>query len=139
MINTTIHPYQRPLSDVVLWMIVTIGFYRLYWFYKNWAQIYPDNQVEVTPWFRTLMLIVPFVGLILIWTQFRSIRKFCKTKHVPTFEWPGLLVLIPFLITGTLLFLGMPSAFVWIASIFMDLCVMLRVQLTLNDYWGHAV
>lgn len=130
MDKTTAYSNKQPIWQLVLLIFCTFGLYEIYWFYRNWKQLYPPNQKEVTPWLRTLGLFVPFVNIVLIWFQFIDIRDFSKQKGITSFNYPGWFSII-FVITH-----GIANYF-WLPLLGFPLPALLLIipQITINRYW----
>jgi len=128
----------QPLWQLFLLSYATCGFYDLYWFYRNWAQLYPHNRISINPFLRTLGICIPIVGTLLIWFQLDDIQKFACQRGIDAFGSPGWLTII-YLIGCGLVWTPPfePGYFIFLIML-IPTVVLLIVQKSLNRYWEKA-
>lgn len=111
----------QPPLHLFLLGVTSFGIYQLYWLYRNWKQFKEHKGLDIRPGWRTAAFIVPIYGWVLVYWQFRDIRKDAVKAGVePTYS-AGWMFLAWFFLNGLTSILG-----VWALT---------RVQKTLNAYW----
>lgn len=58
---------KSSLAKQVLFTIVTFGLYSLWWVFQTNKQLSQGTDAEFDPFVRTLLSIVPLLGLIFVW------------------------------------------------------------------------
>lgn len=103
-------------------LVVTYGIYFLYWFERNWQLIRQERQSNISPFWRTVGLFIPFLNFYLIYEQFKEIKKLAEENGIKDTFSPGW-SLVGFIVIN-LLSLGFLSPF-----------VLNRIQSSFNAYW----
>ncbi|MEG5059222.1 hypothetical protein QUB60_14575 [Microcoleus sp. A2-C5] len=67
-----------PVSRFKLFVmsIVTLGFYQLFWFYKNWQLLKAEDESNISPFWRTVfggLFCYPLLAQIKKWAKSRSV------------------------------------------------------------------
>jgi hypothetical protein len=141
---------QAPWRLFLLY-VLSFGLYHFYWFYRNWKHLKIQHNLKIRPGWRTLVLFIPIVDIILMSTQFRDIRDFLKKAGLASYS-----VLTLGLITFGYISFKYISLFVFLyeraffestyprTTIF-DLIqfilyvsaafLLVKVQISLNKYW----
>ena len=137
---------QAPWRVVVL-SIVTLGFYNLYWFYRNWEQLKKYKNLDISPGWRTVGLFIPIYNIVIIYKQFRDIRNFAIAAECKAFSSPGYLTFAYVVSYGLV---SLVTRYGWgltdptkiisvtVLYVFISLSAALLlalVQKTLNAYW----
>ena len=65
------------LPKLVLLAICTFGFYKFYWFYKNWKLIKAHENSDIYPFWRT------FFGILFCYQCFEQIRDAGVSREIP--------------------------------------------------------
>jgi hypothetical protein len=120
-----------PVWHFILLSIITLGFYEICWFYRNWKHLKIHKNLDISPGWRTIGLFVPIYGIILVYRQLRNIRDFSQGAGVDTTYSPGWIFLGWFVITGLC---QLPDPF-WFLSL-LSVCPLAVVQAVLNSYWA---
>jgi hypothetical protein len=63
--KTKITFFVRPPKTLLLLLIVSLGFYGFYWFYKNWQAVAAATENKISPFWRTVL------GLFYTWPLFK--------------------------------------------------------------------
>jgi len=123
----------QPAWHLVVLCIVTFGIYELYWFYRNWADLY---RPAVTAWWRTIGLGVPILNIILIYRQFRYIRDFAEEAGCDKSFSPAIMT-FAYIFLGLFTLLPEISGFSEIFGFLAYLTVwpLARVQSVINAYY----
>lgn len=136
-INPELPEYAgRPPSDIqpvwhfVLLSAATLGVYEIYWFYRNWKQLKAYKNLDISPAFRAIGLLVPVYGQVLAYEQLRDIRNFTEEVVVGKLYSPGL-TLFGWLALTVLWALPHPLWFLGLLSVW----PLASVQGALNSYW----
>lgn len=58
---------HRSLGMQVVFMIITLGFYAIYWFYVTHKQLTAGTDSDFSPGLRTIGLFIPIYNLIVMW------------------------------------------------------------------------
>ncbi len=146
----------QPISHLVLLSVLTLNFYQVYWFYRNWKQLKNHHNLGISPNLRTtgifilyseLYLSAPFaetgsgsaflililglliVGLTLVYQQFRDIRDYAKKSPSGKFTSPVLLTAVYFMLNRLPM---IPSLLILGLLSVWPLAI---VQGILNGYW----
>ncbi|MBN1502268.1 hypothetical protein JW930_01885 [Candidatus Woesearchaeota archaeon] len=69
-----------PIKKLVIYSIATLGFYNLYWYYKNW-QLLKKAGDDIRPVWRTFGLLVPIVSYWFIYDQIKRILRIAQEKR----------------------------------------------------------
>ena len=135
--ETNQYAYARPLLHVLVLFLATLGLYIFIWFYKNWKQIKKHNTyARISPFWRTVGLIVPVYNLILIYEQFDYINRMARMVKITKTHSPGwcfIMILAFGFISGYVgrRLIGVDLSFVELLNVI----PMILVQRTLNSYW----
>ena len=78
---------EGSLGLQVVLFIVTLGFYGLYWYYSTNAQLAAGTDAEFSPLVRTLLSLIPILGLYWGW-------QFCNDAEAVTDQSGGLLFVL---------------------------------------------
>jgi len=111
-----------PIKKFTTMLVVTYGIYFLYWFEKNWQLIKRERQSDISPFWRTIGLFIPFLNFFLIYRQFEEIKNLAKENGINnTFSasWS----LIGYILLN-IFSLG-----------FLSPLILNRIQTTFNNYW----
>jgi len=65
----------QPIWNLILLSILSFGIYEIYWFYRNWKHLKVHKNLNINPGWRTVGLLVPIYGIILIYRQFKDIDE----------------------------------------------------------------
>lgn len=58
---------KASLGKQVLFFVVTLGLYGIYWYYSTNKQLSEGTDAEFNPTTRTILSIIPVVGLLFWW------------------------------------------------------------------------
>ncbi|MFH1389762.1 MAG: hypothetical protein ABIH56_03455, partial [Candidatus Margulisiibacteriota bacterium] len=116
----------QPIWQLILLTLFTLGFYQIYWFYRNWKQLKEQNNLIISPGWRTAGLFVPILGLLLIYDQFKMIKEAATKAKIKKIFSPGWM-------TFLFVVLSYSSQATWIFPL--GCIVLVFIQLTLNAYW----
>lgn len=136
-VSTERRPPTRHFSNAQpIWKLVTLGIltfslYEFYWFYRNWSQLRDLGRSRVSPWSRTLALLIPVYGEVLIYRQIRDIKDAAIATGCRSFSSPGA-ILAAYLAINSLLKLPDPY---WLLSS-LSIVPLAVVQSTLNRFWA---
>jgi hypothetical protein len=115
-----LHP-MSPQKLVVL-SLCTLGFYQLFWFYRNWRLVRDEGGEQVAPWIRTLF--APLTAFSL----FDDVESLARRSRVPI-HWSPIPLGIAYFLLSSAWRLPDPYSLVWLSS-----CVPLAwVQLGINE------
>ncbi len=124
-------PYSpaQPTKHLVLLAIFTLGLYELYWFWRNWRDLRDHFSLDLSPGWRTLGLLLPFVNLFMIYHQLRLVAEVAERRGVAPAYSP---------MTMTVLFVGLTLVgnvtLLWPVSL-LNVLALVPVQETLNRVW----
>jgi len=121
---------QLPKHFVLL-TIVTLGLYQVYWFYRNWRDLRDDAGKEVSPGWRTLGLMIPFVNFVMVYQQLSLIRDVAAETGEEEPYGPGLVTVVIVALT----FIA-NLTMTWTISL-LTVIPLIPVQMTLNRIWEH--
>ena len=88
-----IYSHFIPLWKIILFTIITLGTYNYYWYYRNWRNLREVSGTDIKPGLRTLGLLVPILGWILIYNQYKDIRNLVYNETGNSFSAGGMLAL----------------------------------------------
>ncbi len=90
-IQATAHQYSYAQAtwQLIFLSILTFGIYETYWFYRNWKHFKIHKNLDISPGWRTVGLLVPIYNISLIYRQFRDIRDFATEMGCKTYSSPG--------------------------------------------------
>jgi hypothetical protein len=111
-----------PIKKFTIMLVITYGVYFLYWFERNWRLIKQERQSNISPFWRTIGLFVPFLNFYLIYEQFKEIKKLAEENGIKDTYSPGW-SMVGYVVVN-LFSLGFLSPF-----------VLNRIQSTFNKYW----
>ncbi len=111
-----------PIKKFTIMLVVTYGIYFLYWFERNWQLIKQERQSNISPFWRTVGLFIPFLNFYLIYQQFKEIKNLAEENEIKDTYSPGL-SLVGYIVVNLFSF-GFLSPF-----------VLNRIQTTFNNYW----
>lgn len=131
--------FKQPIRNLVLLYVFTLGIYWIYWFYRNWKHMKIYKNLDISPGWRTVGLIIPIYNIVIIYEQFKNIRDFareagCETYSSPGWMTAGLLVLFGLSFQLTWKLPDPYSLLTWILDL-LALWILIIVQRTLNGYW----
>jgi hypothetical protein len=106
--NGKLRSYYQPGWKLILLSVFTLNFYQIYWFFRNWKFMKLHMKLKVHPIIRTLSLLVPILGFISIFYQFKSINIFAQKENIPKSFYPLVIIVIwgIFLIEGLIFFIA---------------------------------
>lgn len=106
-----------PIRRLYLLMIVTLGLYSIYWFYKNSSYLRDEFGKDISVGLRTLAFaIIPVVNIILFYELLNDMKELIEEKRIETYS-SGL---------NTLIWLFIPFLGTW---------VYINIQESFNDFW----
>lgn len=111
-----------PIKKFTTMLVITYGIYFLYWFERNWQLIKQERNSDISPFWRTVGLFIPFLNFYLIYKQFEEIKKLAEENGIKDTYSPGW-SLIGYVVVN-LFSLGFLSPF-----------ILNRIQTTFNNYW----
>lgn len=120
----------QPVWHLVILSIATFGLYEVYWFYRNWKQFKLHKNLDISPGWRTVGLLVPIYGLVLAYEQLRDIKDFTRAAGINKTYSPGW-TLFTWLMLGALGLLPNPLSLLSPLSVL----PLTTVQNVLNSYW----
>jgi len=127
------YSYIHPTWRFVLLWLSTLGYYQIYWFYRNWKQLKEHRNLDWSPLWRTFFLFVPLANVIVILQAFQDISYFARDAGVVKNYSPSV-IFFSFLILNVFNFL--PEYYQWLSWIGLLAVVPLAVvQNTLNAFW----
>ncbi|MEG4104782.1 hypothetical protein [Microcoleus sp. S13_C5] len=76
--NENSQPIFFPVSRLKLFVmsIVTLGFYQVFWFYKNWQLLKAEDESNISPFWRTVF------GALYCYPLLAQIKKWAKSRSV---------------------------------------------------------
>lgn len=74
----------QPYWKLFLLNFFTLGLFSIYWFYRNWKDFKEDLGWILNPTWRTVGLLVPWLGIYFVYQQFRDIKKLAELEGVKT-------------------------------------------------------
>jgi hypothetical protein len=66
--------FSVSIKRFVFLSIITMGFYELYWFYRNWEVIRDQENRKISPFWRTIF------SVFFVYALFSSLLKFAESK-----------------------------------------------------------
>lgn len=118
------------IRKLAIFSILSFGLYYFYWFYRNWAQINIIKKKNYRPLLRTLGLLVPFLNLYLVYSQFEEIKEISiKIDYKLSFS-PMLLAFVYMVLLSLWKF---PDYYSYLGVV--SFLPLIPVQRGLNAYW----
>lgn len=114
---------------LVLMSIATLGFYQLYWFYKNWMLIKKRSNQNLLPFWRT------FFSPLWAFSCFKHIKLAAEETSIPAPPSIGLLALVYFVLNA-MSQLPDPYWLISILSFFAPIVPVNTVALAINQKIG---
>lgn len=120
---------------ILLFSFLTFGLYQFYWFYRNWKHLKTYKKLNISPVWRTVGLLVPFYGIVLVYEQFRDIRDIAQQVGYKKLS-------LGWLLTGYLVSNALSFILSGLSTIFVLLCIMaisailMAFQKALNHLWA---
>ncbi len=105
-----------PIRRLYLLMILTFGLYGIYWFYKTSSYLKDDLGKDTSVGFRTFLLFIPIVNIIVFYELIEDMKKFIEEKGIESYS-SGL---------NTLLWAFVPILGLW---------VYINIQESINEFW----
>lgn len=137
------------IGKFVVLSVVTGTLYHIYWFYRNWKHIKEYTKSSIRPTSRTVASVFPLLDIIMFCLQFKTIHGIAKKGGTHSF--PLVWVCIGYTVFQLIGWTLFVSAFALIdpqisfALFFIDVLiaifitlVLVPVQMSLNDLWGHT-
>lgn len=132
-------PIFMPIGRFITLSIITLGVYQIFWFYRNWKILKSYHDRYVQPGKLTLMMLIPFYGIYLVYKQLSGIHEM-TVQRVRAF--PVIPVLVGWILLGSLPAAVRPDAglllsSLWLGSVFL----LMPVQWSLNRFArssGHS-
>jgi hypothetical protein len=117
--NEYIAEYSKilPMRRFFLLMLFTGNLYAFYWIYKTNCYLRDDLGKDVSPGFRTFLLIIPLLNIISFYQTIEDMNDFIKSKSIETYS-SGLSTLV----------------WIFLRSI-TGIWVYVNVQESINDFW----
>ncbi|MBT9544525.1 MAG: DUF4234 domain-containing protein [Candidatus Sericytochromatia bacterium] len=135
--------YGKTLQKVILLNYLTFGLYSFYWFYRNWKDF--RGKIWLTdgppPWLFTLGLLVPFLGIYLLYRQFSQINEYIPPEAAaPRTVAPLLLSLLWFSqapLNRMSARMDWPEPIATLFILVLSTFVLASFQRNLNAYWQY--
>ncbi|MDR2967300.1 MAG: hypothetical protein LBU74_05075 [Methanobacteriaceae archaeon] len=106
-----------PMRRFYLLMILTMGLYSIYWFYKNSSYLRDEFGKDISVGLRTLAFaIIPIANIIVFYELLNEMERIIKKKGIETYS-SGLNILI------------------WLFVPFVGMWVYINIQESFNDFW----
>jgi hypothetical protein len=139
--STPIYSNAIPLWKLIVFNIITLGFYSYYWYYRNWRYIRELEGIDIKPGLRTLGLFVPILGWILIYRQYKYINEYVQNTLGRHFSPGGMLAIhIVFNVIARAISAANPdiggTLYLFILPIYF--IPMAIVQYNFNLYWAEV-
>jgi ACR3 family arsenite efflux pump ArsB len=82
---------QRSFGKMVLFFIITFGFYGLYWLYSVFNQYAEGLDMDINPTIWTIGLFIPIYNILVLW-------KFCNASEAVVDDQSGVVLFILYLV-----------------------------------------
>jgi hypothetical protein len=115
--SATIFSKVLPIRRLFLLTVLTGGLYFYYWFYKNNCFLRDDLGKDVSPFLRTILLLVPIVNFVIIYELLSHMNEYIEAEGIESYS-PGL---------NTLIWIFLP--------IIGRLWLLINVQESINELW----
>ncbi len=129
----------QPYWKLFILNFFTLGLFSIYWFYRNWRDFKEDIGWSLNPTWRTVGLLVPWLGIYFIYQQFRDIKELAKREGVKTHLSPVVNAICYYSLMA-ILSLSRPSTlaqFIFSAVVVLLIGgVLVPPQITLNAIWS---
>jgi hypothetical protein len=137
----------QQIWQLILLSFLSFGLYAIYWFYRTWRQLKESKDLDISPGWRTLGLLVPILNFVLIYELFRDIKKYAQDLGCKAHSSPGWIVLGYCILNAASFKIlsiadkladpGQRLIIFLISEVFSLLAILLivKVQTTLNAYW----
>lgn len=126
----------KQLWHIGIYYILTFGYYRSFWLYKNWSTFYLDNGVIFNSKIRSILSIIPAFYMYYVWGQINFIGDICTKNGISTFPYRRTIgtafIFILLIIFAIKTLLWQPFLLLYFI---VDLSMILFVQFNLNKYW----
>jgi hypothetical protein len=124
-------PIFMPIGRLIALSIITFCVYQIFWFHRNWKilKYYHDRWLQ--PGKLTLMMLIPFYGIYLVYRQLNGIREMTAQRAMAFPVIPvliGWIALFGWIIIAYLLDTGFLLFSLWLGSVFL----FIPVQRSLN-------
>jgi hypothetical protein len=116
---------QTPVWKFVFLSFISLGYYELYWMYKQWKFFKERNDLKIRPFWRSVLWLFFTYSLLKKISQFAEEIEYNK-KFDAGF--------ITFLYLGIYVFARLPDP-IWIVCMFTSLALIIPVQV-MNFYWS---
>lgn len=114
--NFTEYSKVLPIRRLFLLMFLTFGLYSFYWIYRTNCYLRDDLGKDVSPGWRTFLMLIPIANIIIFYQTLDDMNQFIKREGIETYS-SGL---------NTLLWLFVPIVGQWIY---------INVQESINEFW----
>lgn len=137
ILHWPIHPNKKHSNGQLLWHLIlldliTFGLYFFYWSYRNWKHLKNYKNLDINPYMKALVLVIPIVWPFFAWNQFVAFRDFSKGAGARISFDPGWMT-IAFIVFNAASHL--PDPF-WALSLLTVVPITL-VQRSLNSAWAE--
>jgi len=120
----------QPSARLVLLTVLTLGLYQFYWFHRNWTRLRDEFGEPLSPGWRTLGLLVPFVNIVLVHQQFRMLARALRRAGAAANYSPALLTAAFFALAFAANVSGL-----WPLSL-LTVLPLIPVHEAMNGYWS---
>jgi hypothetical protein len=134
--------------QLILLSLLSFGLYEVYWFFRTWRQLKDTKNLDISPGWRTLGLLVPVLNIVLAYKLFRDIKNYAQDLGCNTYSSPGWIVFGYSISNAASLKILMKAdnladpghrlIIFMVSEIFSLLAILLlvKIQNTLNAYWA---
>jgi hypothetical protein len=132
--HTGVSPSQNPVHLVIL-SILSLGLYEFYWIWRSWTALRDETGADISPRWRTIAFLVPFVNVMVLYFLMRDTKELAKRREVRADFSPGTLTAMFYalrLLGNAALVGGAP--FAWLAGM-ATVLPLVPVQIVWNAYW----
>jgi hypothetical protein len=91
-VGTEVYFFAPPLIKLVVMAFVTLGFYVVYWFYRNWKTIKQRGRDDIMPFWRALF------SPLWAYSCFREIKEAIESRRNVASVSPGAMAVAYFLL-----------------------------------------
>jgi hypothetical protein len=131
------------ITKFVTFMILTLGLYFVFWYYKNLEYIEDYGRKDINTTLRFLGLFVPILNIFLIYDEFIIIKEINQNKFIKVTWSPGWMTFWLIFLYGLERFLiyftdenSLMRIILYIGIVFIICFPLIEVQDSLNDYWN---
>lgn len=77
-----VRPNVRSPERLFVLGVCSFSLYAVYWSYKNWEDIKRADSSDIKPFWRTVGTVIPFLGLVIMYKQFKSLYRIAESSGI---------------------------------------------------------